>query len=246
MDALANPKILSESCRTRDFSYSRNLLLLLPRPSISFLRSYSGFSVLQRSIFSQKKPFRAVLLSSSEADAETVDTQLQATYALKTVHVKFKLQKACLFGQQFLLVGDDPIFGLWDPLNAVPLDWSEGHVWTIQLDIPIGKTIQYKFLLKGITGEIEWQPGPDLILKTWETKNTIVILEDWGNAELQKITEEELVANLTNEGVISVITENPISLNNKENHIINEEGSALVPGFDSGSTDEADDPMLTV
>lgn len=35
-----------------------------------------------------------------------------------------------------------------------------------------------------------WQPGPDRIFQTWETENTITVFEDWGDAELQKITEE--------------------------------------------------------
>lgn len=70
-------------------------------------------------------------------------------------------------------------------------------------DIPVGKTIQFKFILKGITGEIEWQPDPDRILNTWETSKTIVVLEDWGNAELQQITEEE-------EEVTDNLTEKPI------------------------------------
>lgn len=38
---------------------------------------------------------------------------------------------------------------------------------------------------------ILWQQGPDRILQTWETKNTITVSEDWDNAELQTIVEEE-------------------------------------------------------
>lgn len=48
---------------------------------------------------------------------------------LKTVNIRFKLQKKCAFGQQFLVVGDDPVLGLWDTSDAVPLNWSDGHVW---------------------------------------------------------------------------------------------------------------------
>ena len=51
----------------------------------------------------------------------------------KSVQVKFQLQKECMFGEQFLIVGDDPKLGLWDPSSAIPLDWSEGHVWTAEL-----------------------------------------------------------------------------------------------------------------
>lgn len=55
------------------------------------------------------------------------------TAPTKTVHVKFQLKKECSFGEQFFIVGDDLMFGLWDPSNAVPLNWSEEHVWKVEL-----------------------------------------------------------------------------------------------------------------
>ncbi|KAI3886572.1 hypothetical protein MKX03_005491 [Papaver bracteatum] len=113
---------------------------------------------------------------------------------IKIVQVKFQLVKDCLCGQDILVVGDDPIIGVWDPSNAIPLEWSDGHLWSVQLDIPINKSIQFKFILKKPTGEVIWQPGPDRILKTWETDKTIVSYEDWDNVELQMVTEEESIA----------------------------------------------------
>ncbi|RWW79534.1 hypothetical protein BHE74_00012175 [Ensete ventricosum] len=58
-------------------------------------------------------------------------------------------------------------------------------------DLPVGKQIQFKFILKSFSGEVMWQPGPDRCLQAWETSNTIVVSEDWENAESQKIAEEE-------------------------------------------------------
>ncbi|KAK0587152.1 hypothetical protein LWI29_018402 [Acer saccharum] len=52
--------------------------------------------------------------------------------------------------------------------------------------IPVGKSIQFKFVLKDSTGNMLWQPGPDRIFQTWETENTITICEDWENVEYQK------------------------------------------------------------
>ena len=49
-----------------------------------------------------------------------------------TVRVRFVLKEQCTFGHSFHLVGDDPALGLWEPANAVPLDWSEGHDWTVE------------------------------------------------------------------------------------------------------------------
>ncbi|CAL0328271.1 unnamed protein product [Lupinus luteus] len=53
---------------------------------------------------------------------------------MKNIHVKFELQKNCEFGEQFLLLGDDPMLGSWNPSNALPMTWSDGHVWTTHLD----------------------------------------------------------------------------------------------------------------
>ncbi|KAK6943101.1 Carbohydrate binding module family 20, partial [Dillenia turbinata] len=132
-----------------------------------------------------------------------------------TAHVKFQLRKECMFGEQFLIVGDDPMLGLWDPESAIPLEWSDGHLWTLEMDIPMEKSIQYKFILKGITGKILWQPGPDRILQTWETNNTISVTEDWEDAGLQKIVEEEPILKHSEKSSItqqstSIVAENII------------------------------------
>ncbi|GMP85810.1 hypothetical protein CsSME_00038842 [Camellia sinensis var. sinensis] len=124
-----------------------------------------------------------------QKNLQNEETQIQDTS--KTVHVKFQLQKECAFGEKFHIVGDDIMFGSWDPLSAIPLDWSDGHVWTVELDIPIGKSIQFKFILKGSTGNILWQPGPNRILETWETKNTVLVSENWDYNELRMLIEEE-------------------------------------------------------
>ncbi|KAG5553194.1 hypothetical protein RHGRI_011154 [Rhododendron griersonianum] len=125
------------------------------------------------------------------------------TKASKTVHVKFQLQKECAFGEKFHIVGDDPSLGSWDPSSAIPLDWSEGHIWTAELEIPVGKSIQYKFILKGSTGHILWQPGPDRILRKWDTNNKISVSEDWENPQFQMLIEEEPKSNGEPESTIN-------------------------------------------
>ncbi|KAJ6407751.1 hypothetical protein OIU84_011115 [Salix udensis] len=152
------------------------------------------------------------LSPESQVDLGTGDDQNQETNESKTVRVKFQLQKECSFGEQFTIVGDDPLLGLWDPESVIPLNWSDEHLWTVELDIPAGKSFQFKFILKGIGGKIWWQPGPDRILQTWETDNTIVVWEDWEDAALQKVTEEEPSADGTEEPTVNpemlIVTEN--------------------------------------
>ncbi|TKY63476.1 Cyclomaltodextrin glucanotransferase [Spatholobus suberectus] len=128
-----------------------------------------------------------------QVDLETAEPQAQQseqTNESKFVRVAFQLQKNCNFGEQFHVVGNDPMLGSWDPIDALPMTWSEGHVWTVEVDMPAGKSIQFKFILKGKGGNIIWQPGSDRMIQTWETINRIIVCEDWENAELQKIIEE--------------------------------------------------------
>ena len=59
--------------------------------------------------------------------------------------------------------------------------------------MPVGRLVEFKLLLKAQTGEILWQPGPNRALETWETNKTIRICEDWDNADLQMMIEEDFV-----------------------------------------------------
>ncbi|XP_042516476.1 uncharacterized protein LOC122090820 [Macadamia integrifolia] len=196
MEALTNssPKIFVEKCNTGVYVSPRTIS---KSPDIRFFRAQKPVNVdFSLSIPLQFKAIQSLASScfSSEAQAswEPADDETQASQS-KTVHVKFQLQKECIFGQQFLLVGDDPIFGLWDPSNAIPLEWSDGHIWTVELDLPVGKSVQFKFILEGTDGEVVWQPGADRLVQTWETKNTIIVSEDWENPEIQKVIEEPMI-----------------------------------------------------
>ncbi|KAL5220962.1 hypothetical protein ABZP36_025675 [Zizania latifolia] len=109
---------------------------------------------------------------------------------MKTVHVKFVLQKQCAFGQRFLVVGEDPALGLWDPVKASALDWSEDHVWTVKKELPANRSIEFKFLLQDPSGQVHWQHGHNRILQVADTSNTLVVVEDWDEAKNQKVSEE--------------------------------------------------------
>ncbi|KAK9986075.1 hypothetical protein SO802_031026 [Lithocarpus litseifolius] len=203
MTTLRSPsKFIVDKYRGKGFFVSQKEFLLT-RPEICSLKSQKAvnFGFLKLISLQHKAVHPVTTLSSkTQADLEAGDTQIDEesdleAYESKSVQVKFQIQKECMFGEQFLIVGDDPKLGLWDPSSAIPLDWSEGHVWTAELDVPIGKSIQFKFILKGNAGKILWQPGPDRFFKTWETKNTIIVCEDWENPEFQKVIEGEQLAN---------------------------------------------------
>ncbi|XP_042014423.1 uncharacterized protein LOC121762571 [Salvia splendens] len=161
-----------------------------------------GFHVHQKRVVDGVILFRANCDASiSSASSSQINMGSDSSEAIqtvssdqpKTVRVRFKLHKQCAFGQQFLIVGDDPNLGLWDPSEGVPLNWSEGHVWTTQVDVPCGKVISYKFVLEDMAGAVMWQPGPDRLLETWDTGKTISVSEDWDSPDSQIVVEEEPV-----------------------------------------------------
>ncbi|GER37960.1 carbohydrate-binding domain-containing protein [Striga asiatica] len=207
---------------------------------IALSRQGEGFSLHQKRVrdgffltvtFEQKPVCSISASSSAQANDETEETQaMDSEDKPKIVRVRFKLHKECAFGQQFLLVGDDPMVGLWDPSNGMPLIWSEGHVWTAEIDMPSGKVIKYKFLLKGEDENVTWQPGPDRFVETWYTDKVITVYEDWENPELQNTVEEEISAEIKNE-----------SLLNSNSPIKNGDNSNQLPVFLAEENDSIDE-----
>ncbi|AED90318.1 putative protein [Arabidopsis thaliana] len=182
-------KIILEDLPPGIYRYGTEIFTSVPRKTfhhIKFLRLDSA----QSSRILKPVPLRSSSIKDSQVNVE--DEEIEASN--KTVRVRFQLRKECVFGEHFFIVGDDPVFGgLWDPETALPLNWSDGNVWTVDLDLPVGRLVEFKLLLKAQTGEILWQPGPNRALETWETNKTIRICEDWDNADLQMMIEEDFV-----------------------------------------------------
>ncbi|WOL02013.1 hypothetical protein Cni_G10732 [Canna indica] len=132
-----------------------------------------------------------LLIDSCEVDWHLSLTKCYLSDHHNTVHIRFAMHKECSFGQDILMVGEDPMFGAWDPSMAIPMEWTPGHLWTAELAVPVGRKMEFKFIVRGLSGEIKWQPGPDRSIETWATNNTIVVCEDWENAEHQQVTEED-------------------------------------------------------
>eukprot|EP00271_Cylindrocystis_brebissonii_P018753 TRINITY_DN544_c0_g1_i3.p1 TRINITY_DN544_c0_g1~~TRINITY_DN544_c0_g1_i3.p1 ORF type:complete len:223 (+),score=41.57 TRINITY_DN544_c0_g1_i3:84-752(+) len=78
-----------------------------------------------------------------------------------TVPVSFSLPRRCEWGQAFYISGEAEALGAWNLDKAVPLNWTENHVWTNTIDLAVGTGTEYKFVLIGKRGHVEWQPGPN-------------------------------------------------------------------------------------
>jgi hypothetical protein len=50
--------------------------------------------------------------------------------------VRFQLPYHCKYGQRLCLIGSSGNLGAWDVANAVPMEWNEGDVWSVELQLP--------------------------------------------------------------------------------------------------------------
>lgn len=49
--------------------------------------------------------------------------------------VSFRVHRAVSFGQHVALVGKSALLGKWNIEDAVPMEWEEGDLWAVELDM---------------------------------------------------------------------------------------------------------------
>lgn len=71
----------------------------------------------------------------------------------RTVNATFSVLCAPThFGEEVRLVGNVATLGQWDPSRAVPMQWTDGHIWLtgVELEFPSaesGETLEYKYVV---------------------------------------------------------------------------------------------------
>lgn len=59
------------------------------------------------------------------------------------VDVRVHLSTQC--GQSVVLVGSHPTLGSWSVDDAVPLEWTDGHIWQASFELPADcSSFEYK------------------------------------------------------------------------------------------------------
>ena len=48
------------------------------------------------------------------------------------------------FGEEARIVGNIPELGSWDVFRAPKMRWNDGHVWSLELDLPTDGEIEFK------------------------------------------------------------------------------------------------------
>ncbi|GHE97944.1 CBM20 domain-containing protein [Streptomyces fumanus] len=99
----------------------------------------------------------AGLLAGTAAHARAATAQDTSV----TFHVQ-----ATTEGETLLVTGDVPQLGSWDPAKAVPLGTTASSYpnWSTSVQLPVGTTVQYKYLKRSPTGTVTWESIPNRTL----------------------------------------------------------------------------------
>ena len=86
-----------------------------------------------------------------------------------TTILEISVQYHVPFGQVVCLTGSVRELGDWDPRLSVPLSWSEGDIWNVEVDVKRHELarLEYKFVVQ--------VPGPNPIF-VWESGSNHNIL----------------------------------------------------------------------
>lgn len=81
--------------------------------------------------------------------------------------VVFHVYAETNYGENIYLVGNIPELGNWDPnLATEAFHNPEYPYWFLPVSVPVGKTIEFKFIKKDEYGNVQWESGPNRILTT--------------------------------------------------------------------------------
>ena len=80
--------------------------------------------------------------------------------------LSFKIDYQTTWGQVLYVAGSSTEFGEWDPSRALIMTNNEHGEWHLECKFPIGKRLEYKYLLKDDNGSIVWESGKNRLLDT--------------------------------------------------------------------------------
>lgn len=73
------------------------------------------------------------------------------------------------------------IAGNWDISKAPELHWNEGDRWSVTLELPTSRVVEYKFVVLAADGThaAAWQSGNNSVLAVQAGEETIEVFDNW-------------------------------------------------------------------
>ncbi|MFF9207665.1 MULTISPECIES: carbohydrate-binding module family 20 domain-containing protein [unclassified Streptomyces] len=92
----------------------------------------------------------------------------------------FAVNATTTMGQNIYVVGDNAALGSWAPAAALKLDPAAYPVWKLDVNLPAGTSIQYKYIRKDAAGNVTWESGANRTA-TIPSSGKITLNDTWRN-----------------------------------------------------------------
>jgi len=87
-------------------------------------------------------------------------------------------------GQNLFLSGSSAALGGWEATSAVPMRWTDGHLWLAVVDIVAGQH-ELKFFMRDATGAVVWDAGANRKVTIKANAETVLSMA-WQNSPTAK------------------------------------------------------------
>nr|CAB42581.1 putative degreening-enhanced protein [Auxenochlorella protothecoides] len=101
--------------------------------------------------------------------------------------VQFRLPKRVSFGQTISIVTSR---SGWEPIPDLHMDWSEGDEWKVSAEVAPGDELEYKYVVLGPSGIVEWQTGSNRRLAVDVPGGAAVTVVDEWHGPTQQVSVE--------------------------------------------------------
>eukprot|EP00210_Caulerpa_lentillifera_P007880 g7521.t1 len=117
-----------------------------------------------RNLIAPKK-HQQFLRSVQSVECSSQDKETPVSEVLEETPVELRVQANLRFGESFKVCGNCEALGNWKLESAPELNWNEGDIWKLNLDLPIGKTEAKLVVVSSDPIYVNWEPGENRILK---------------------------------------------------------------------------------
>ena len=137
-------------------------------------RRATGARAARKTTRRRAKGDEATTAETALAATNPTDKKYVALNGVKLV-VDFEMHYETKFGETVCVLGSHEAMGAWELERATALEWHEGSVWKLSVELPAGGVFFYKYIVKGANGEVlRWQDGSNSMLvlpESWNVPN---------------------------------------------------------------------------
>ncbi|CAG9466241.1 unnamed protein product [Pedinophyceae sp. YPF-701] len=99
--------------------------------------------------------------------------------AAENAKLRISARKETEFGQSLVLVGEGAQLGSWDVSKGPKMQWSDGHVWWAEVELPRGSETDFKLVLLMGDGSAVWESGGNRTASLSDSASYVELACEW-------------------------------------------------------------------